>query len=43
LKKLDAIDLNIRYNDASEAFGYPFFSNEKDAELVKKQMVAPLV
>ncbi|KAL7414853.1 NADP-dependent oxidoreductase domain-containing protein [Mrakia frigida] len=42
LKKLDAIDIATRYNDPSENFGYPFFSNEKDAELVKKQMVAPL-
>jgi alcohol dehydrogenase (NADP+) len=43
LEKLDGINKNLRYNDASEVFGYPFFSNEKDAELVKKQMVEQTV
>jgi alcohol dehydrogenase (NADP+) len=42
LAKLDGIDKNIRYNDASEDFGYSFFSSEKSADVVKKQMLKGL-
>ncbi|KAG8715883.1 hypothetical protein FRC08_010058 [Ceratobasidium sp. 394] len=40
---VDAINLNLRYNDASTDFGYVFFSDEKSAAKIAEQSFENLV
>ncbi|KAG8678142.1 hypothetical protein FRC09_020086, partial [Ceratobasidium sp. 395] len=42
-KAIDAINLNLRYNDASTDFGYVFFSDEKSAAKIAEQSLTNLV
>ncbi|QRV74921.1 aldo/keto reductase family protein [Ceratobasidium sp. AG-Ba] len=41
-KAIDAINLNLRYNDASTDFGYVFFSDEKSAAKIAEQSLTNL-